>query len=376
MRRLSPLFILMLLLPSLALFAQTPTPTPGITPVTPAVPFSQPPTPQIITLPSNDARAGVCTAPILDGFLPFVVREGDSLAGLLAGTRAVTPSQAAFLNCLDATEALPAGAVIFLPEDALAVRDVPPATAPSTDAAHIDAFTASDTDVLNDGSVTLTWEAEGEQVYLYACPADSGAACLRPETAVPTASEGSLDVSGFLREGPVTFRLEAVRGDQRVTRDVTVDVTCAQLWLGGPGATPICPEEPPRTIMAVFQPFERGALLWFSDTRQIYVLTADGLLRVYQDSFVDGMADPDVTAPEGLLSPVRGFGRLWESLGGANSPLGWATAPELGFDSARQAAGRTSYTTYVQGTDGRVYAFTEIPGMPEGYWTVVSGVAE
>jgi glycine/D-amino acid oxidase-like deaminating enzyme len=235
------------------------------------------------------------------------------------------------------------------------------------------AFTTSDTDILNDGTITLTWEATGEEVYLYACPSHAEANCLRPQTAAPTAAEGSLEVSGFYREGPMTFRLEATSGGQRVTRDVSVEVTCAQLWLGDAGAQPACPEEPARTVFAVFQPFERGALLWFSDTRQIYVLTSDGQFRVYQDSFVDGMPDPDVVAPDGLLTPVRGFGRLWQSLGGARSPLGWAAAPETGFDSARQAAGRTSYTTYVQGTDDRVYAFTEIPGVPEGYWTLIAG---
>lgn len=368
MRRFLFLFPLLLVLPSLALFAQSATPTGGITPVTPAVPFSQTPTPQVITLPSNDARAAVCTAPVLDGFRPYIIRAGDSLNALLTGTRAVTPVQAAALNCLDATDRLPVGAVVFLPEDALAVRDLPlsPAETPSDPA--IESFTASADAILSDGPVELAWEATGDQIYLYACPADESAPCDRPALAAPTAPEGTLDVGGFLRAGDVRFRLEAVTGDEIVTEDVTVTVTCSQPWLGGVGADPTCPEEPARTVFAVFQPFEHGALIWFGDTRQIYVLTEDGRLRVYQDSFVEGMPDPTDIAPEGLLTPVRGFGRLWESLGGATGPLGWATAAEAGFDSARQPAGRTSYTTYVQGTGGRVYAFTEIPGVEVGYW--------
>ena len=372
MRRFPMLLVTLLALPALALSAQAATPAGGITPVTPAVPFSQTPTPQIITLPSNDARAAVCTAPVLEGFLPYLVRQGDALDALLAGSRAVTPAQAAALNCLDATGSLPVGAVVFLPEDALAVRTLPPPGAGGNGGPAIESFTASTDDILNDGPVTLTWDAAGESIYLYACPADEAAPCDRPASAAPTAARGSLGLGGFLRAGDVRLRLEAVTGDESVSEDVTISVTCAQPWLGGVGASPTCPEEPAITVFAVYQPFERGALIWFGDTRQIYVLTGDGRLRVYQDSFVEGMPDPADVAPEGLLTPVRGFGRLWETLGGQTGALGWATAPEAGFDAARQPAGRTSYTTYIQGTDGRVYAFTEIPGVPAGYWQEVT----
>lgn len=372
MRRFLLLFAMLLLLPSLALVAQTPTVTPGISPVTPAIPFSQPATPQPITLPSNDARAGICTAPVLAGFLPYVVREGDALDALLAGTRAVTPAQAASLNCLDATDVLPVGAVIFLPEDAIAVRSLPPSQTGSG-VPEIMSFTANGDAVLNSGSLTLDWQASGEQVFVYPCPADESAPCTRPELTRPTAAEGSLDISGFFRSGPARFRLETVTGNDAATEDISVEISCAQPWLGEQGALPTCPEEPALTVFAVYQPFEHGGLIWFGDTRQIYVLTDDGHLRVFQDSFVEGMSDPGAVAPDGLLTPVRGFGRLWQSLGSENSPLGWAVAAEEGFDSARQAAGRTSYTTYVQGTGGRVYAFTEIPGFETGYWSLVAG---
>jgi hypothetical protein len=366
--------LVLLLITPLALLAQsTPPPTPGIMPVTPAVPFAQPPTPQSVALPANDARAAVCTAPSLDGFLPYVVRAGDTLDALLTGTRAVTPAQAASLNCIDATDALPAGAVIFLPQDALAVRPLPLSETSSSGGPEITTFEASAESILNDASFTLAWEASAERVYLYACPADEDAPCARPELARPTALQDELELSGFFRAGPARFRLEAVTGDEIVTATLAVDITCAQVWLGGTGALPICPEEPARTVSAAFQPFEHGAMIWFSDTAQIYVLTDDRRLRVYQDAFVDGMADPDAEAPEGLFAPVRGFGRLWNALGASAGQLGWATAPEQGFDAARQAAGRTSYTTYIQGPDGRVYAFTEIPGRTVGFWARLAG---
>lgn len=377
MRRLIlPLLILLFALPSLALFAQTATVTPGIQPVTPAVPFTLTATPQPISIPANDARAAVCTGASLDGFLPYLVRQGDTLDALLTGTQAITPAQAAALNCLDATDALPVGAVVWLPLDAVAVRALPASNGSSPGSApRVDDLTASADELLNDGSVTLSWAAQGERAWLYLCPAGPDAPCARPLSARPTALHGSLDVAGFHRAGPLRFRLEVVTADESVTEDVTVTVTCAQPWLGEIGAGPACPEEPARTVFAVFQPFERGALIWFSDTAQIYMLTADNRLRAYQDTFIEGMPDPADEAPEGLLTPVRGFGQLWSTLGGPNGMLGWATAPEQGFDSARQAAGRTSYTTYVQGADGRVYAFTEIPGRAVGFWALVRDAA-
>lgn len=367
--------LLLLLLTPLALLAQTaPTATPiaGIQPVTPAVPFSQAATPQPVALPANDARASVCTAPALDGFLPYIVRAGDSLDALLTGTRAVTPTQAASLNCIDASDALPAGAIIFLPQDALAVRALPAPQIGDGDAA-IELFETSAASILNDASLTLTWRAAGERVYFYACPADAAAPCIRPSLARPVALEGAIELADFYRAGTMRFQLEVISGGEILTRTIATEIVCAQVWLGGIGALPICPEEPAHTVSAVFQPFEHGAMIWFSDTTQIYVLTADNRLRVFQDAFVEGMADPAATAPEGLFTPVRGFGRLWGALGGASGSLGWAVAPEQGFDSARQAAGRTSYTTYVQGAGGRVYAFTEIPGRTVGFWAQVAG---
>jgi hypothetical protein len=51
--------------------------------------------------------------------------------------------------------------------------------------------------------------------------------------------------------------------------------------------------------------------------------------------------------------------------------LGWALEEEIGFDSARQAAGRQSYTTYIQGPGATVYAVTLVPNTDGGYWVQV-----
>src|SRR5689334_5838056 len=79
--------------------------------VTPAVPQRPTATP----LP-DDPRLTICTAPTLDGFAPYIVRAGDTLASLLTGTPNISVTQLAALNCIDNPEALPVGAVIWLPE--------------------------------------------------------------------------------------------------------------------------------------------------------------------------------------------------------------------------------------------------------------------
>lgn len=373
------LSFLMFVLIASAAFAQSATPEPA-TPqvITPAVPFQATPALATVVPSADDARLASCAAPNLPNFSPYTLREGDYLlADLLVGSTTVTPIQLAALNCLDDSYTLPAGATIWLPGDAFAVSAGSIPTTPNAEAAEpaIIQFEASATSLLNDQDVTLSWETEGANAYLYLCPSIGETPCNRPTTAQPVPLVGSITIDHFWRQGLVVFRLEVVGSEgESVTENLTLNVSCAQQWLGDAGGQ-LCPENPPRTVTAVWQPFEHGVMLWFSDTRQIYVMTnGDGRVRVFQDTFVEGMPDPDAVAPQGLLTPIRGFGLIWQALGGAEgSGLGWAMAQEIGFDSARQPAGRTSYTTYIQGPGETVYAITEVPGMDMGYWAQVAG---
>src|SRR5258708_7662993 len=104
MKRLACL-LLSLLIVSVAL-AQEATPAVTPTPVAPPIPG---------TLDANDARSAACSASTLPDFAPYVVRPGDQLAGLIAGQSDITVTQLALLNCLDDPDALPVGAVIWLP---------------------------------------------------------------------------------------------------------------------------------------------------------------------------------------------------------------------------------------------------------------------
>lgn len=382
MRRTLTLFALLMLTTATMVAAQTAVPITPPQPVTPARPFSETAPPTAVPA-SNDARLASCPAPNLPNFLPYTVRFGDVfLSDLLIGSTTVTPAQLAALNCLDDASLLPVGATIWLPADAylvarasLGVNEGPQAatnTAPS-----IISFTSSPETILNDQGVTFSWQVTGQAAYIYPCASVSDTACVRPPSVAPLPLAGFMTISNFHRAGQFVYRLEVFGGDgtsQPVTQDVAINVTCSQILISGSTTQP-CPEEPARTVTAVWQPFQGGVMIWFSDTEQIYVMSNfDGRVRVIPDAYVEGMPDPAAVAPEGLFTPTRGFGQIWEALGGAEtSGLGWALAAEIAFDSARQPAGRTSYTTYIQGPGETVYAVTEVPGMELGYWSQVAG---
>lgn len=365
--------------------------------VTPEIPFATPPPLVRVTPEANDARIGVCTASTSPDFMAYVVRPGDTLSGLLAANSSMTVTQVAAINCIDDPNALPVGAVIWLPALPVASETTSNAdaatpeatTAPeTTDAtpeataeataesvtssaapANIDSFRANASAVTNTSSVTLSWFASGDVAYFYPCLIDE---CVRPSYLQPVPLSGTITLNGFQSSGAFRYRLDVDGAGGPSTQDVVIDVTCAQEWLGGIGASPLCPQNPALTVYAVWQPFEHGVMLWFSDTAQVYVMTDDGELNVYVDQYVEGQPDPGDTAPSGLLTPVRGFGQIWQALGGAESELGWATSTEVGYDGARQAAGRTSYTTYIQGPGSTVYAVTQLPGAETSWWAQVA----
>jgi hypothetical protein len=87
------------------------------------------------------------------------------------------------------------------------------------------------------------------------------------------------------------------------------------------------------SLAMVTQPFERGNMYWRSDTRQIYSLASNGQFWQVADTWTEGMPadDPGLSAPGGLLQPVRGFGLVWRSNQAIRDALGWGTLPEAQY---------------------------------------------
>jgi hypothetical protein len=301
----------------------------------------------------------------------YIIRAGDRLADLLRGMPGVSVTQIAALNCIDNPEAPPPGAVIWLP--ARPAREPAPASVPT--GAAIIGLTASADTVQNQASVDFSWVAAGTAAYFYPCPADPEADCRRPLGAQPLPLEHTVTgVGGFTYPGDARWRLEVVGSAGAVTEDVTVTVTCSQQsLLPNEGQYP-CPQDPPMAVFAAWQPFQGGVMMWFFDRREIWVMLNQGSrVLILPDTYIEGDPELDESAPEGFFVPIRGFGQAWDRLGRAEGIMGWGLTESIGFDSARQAAGPRSFTTYIQGPGDTVYAVTHIPQLDIAYWTQVAG---
>jgi hypothetical protein len=345
------------------------------TPTTPAVPQPSP-TFAFTPTPVDDTRLAVCSAPTLPGFVPYIVQPGDQLATLLTSVDNVTITQVAALNCLDDPNWLPVGMTIWLPERLMGIEVAFPVADANADVDHVNItnFRANAEVVTNREGVTFTWAAEGSEAYLYLCPASIDFDCARPFDAMQVPLAHTVTIRGFQYQGPVRYRLEVVDGDAVVTQDISLRVVCSQVWLAPTISPERCAETPASPVFGAWQPFEGGVMLWFSDTKEIYVLFNEGRrVQVFADPYLVGQPEPTMMPPDNRTAPVRGFGLVWQDLGADDGSLGWAMAEEIGFDSARQAAGRQSFTTYIQGPGATVYAVTIIPGTDGGYWTRVAG---
>jgi len=98
-----------------------------------------------------------------------------------------------------------------------------------------------------------------------------------------------------------------------------------------------CPQTPPgQIIWAAWEPFERGAMLWRSDTDQAYVFLPGGRWSAV-DGRWSGESQPSRgEASPGFFAPERGFGYIWGASEEIYNALGWATDVEKGFCARAQ----------------------------------------
>jgi hypothetical protein len=98
-------------------------------------------------------------------------------------------------------------------------------------------------------------------------------------------------------------------------------------WLG-------CPTRSEQVVWSAVQEYQRGMMLWRSDTDQAYVLVANGTWYPVQDRWsgapTAGSADRG-SPPPGLSAPERGFGAAWAGSDAIFADIGWAKEQERGF---------------------------------------------
>lgn len=169
------------------------------------------------------------------------------------------------------------------------------------------------------------------------------------------------------------FRL-TVEGDEGTESQqgyAYVNLYCENAWFFDPGqpSGPICPQLPISSWAAV-QHFEHGTMIWIETLGRYYILSPQPLdqIPLNQHGLFSQIDDPltivddssgDYTPPDGLLAPESGFGLLWRGDVAESQPLvevlGWATAPEFGYQASFQCSDFIStqfrFTCYLSGPE-------------------------
>jgi hypothetical protein len=129
------------------------------------------------------------------------------------------------------------------------------------------------------------------------------------------------------------------------TADCAPPAPFLTLWEGSEEARALlgCPTGSPQPVGGVFQTYEHGVMFWRESDKSIFVLSdasgqqsdSGGSWWRLDDTFEEGEpeSDPSLVPPDGLLQPVRGFGKVWRSNGFIREATGWATAPEQAAES-------------------------------------------
>ncbi|HEX9017250.1 MAG TPA: hypothetical protein VF960_14765, partial [Chloroflexota bacterium] len=107
-----------------------------------------------------------------------------------------------------------------------------------------------------------------------------------------------------------------------------------------------CAQADATSVQIVRETFERGLMMWRSDTKEIVVIRRDGDWTAYKDTYVNGEVLSDVgTPPAGLAAPVRSLGKVWRQTD-VRQALGWATGGEQQLTGSVQefANGRMIWT--------------------------------
>ena len=141
-----------------------------------------------------------------------------------------------------------------------------------------------------------------------------------------------------------------------ITRVVTVEVIVTAtpreaegftVDAGPPTTQPNAAAPPPAVLPTVTegeisvaeQRFENGWMLWLEPIEQIWVIfindSGEYIWEAYDDTFAEGEieSDPQIVPPEGLVQPIRGFGKLWRGNPEVRAALGWALDDEFGHNT-------------------------------------------
>lgn len=101
-----------------------------------------------------------------------------------------------------------------------------------------------------------------------------------------------------------------------------------------------CPIGAVQNIPAAWQNFQTGIMVWLNGEVLIFY-SVGNTFQSLPDSFVEGV-DPETTSetpPSGLIAPIRGFLKVWNSNSAVRNGLGWAINTEAGTTATVQSFG-------------------------------------
>lgn len=265
-----------------------------------------------------------------------------------------------------------------------------PAVAPGTPSpaeTHLEpqifSFKAMPTKVDPGDAVTLTWEASGDRAVI--CPSArfvlfTDQDCRQVSLAGATTFTVPVEAKGFQFINYL-LQVEAQGAPAPAVSQVSIALKCHTNWFfSDEPQAGICPREPFRSYAAA-QRFERGIMIWLEQPGRYIILSKAGMDGQDEKTEVYYVNDPleivrdtsaDIDPPEGLYAPVSGFGLVWRGdvshSPGYRETLGWAIAPEFGYeailqcDNAFPSGGRSWQTCYLKGPDDEIIVLHPLGG--------------
>jgi hypothetical protein len=230
-------------------------------------------------------------------------------------------------------------------------------------------FTAGRTTIVQGESVDLTWRATGgTEAHICWVTHEAIMACV-PGPVEPDGGTETVTPTAPGRPGVADIVLTVKNTAGAAEAHVDVTIMCVEDPLPALEEQQLFGNCPYGTVVgnAAYQAFGGGYMIWLEGNSTIYVLYADGRYESYADNFREGdpESDPSITPPEDLLQPVRGFGLVWRTYPAVRDGLGWALAPEDGFQGWSQSysgSGMHNSGTFLRSIDGSVVLLSHFGG--------------
>lgn len=214
--------------------------------------------------------------------------------------------------------------------------------------------------------ITFDWSAEGVSARLFSGTRRR----MQDWWVVPLSGTLTVEARGTVYPDPA-FTLEVCDSDDwyadsshKAVQSLRIEWACEHEYFFT-AAPERCPLGPAVFSWAAEQRFEGGRMIWLDAVDTVYVFYDEAPpgsegAQEFQDTWTpaEPESDPTILPPEGLYQPVRGFGMVWREFPGVRERLGWALAPEQGYEGALQhehhEGSSSGAPTFLRTADGRV----------------------